>query len=67
MDYHEGLEYREYRWFADLAQLVEHGIRNAGVISSSLIVGTILFSYHYLYDVQNDVLKDIILSHCHII
>ncbi len=42
MDYTDRLGYRETGGNADLAQLVEHSIRNAGVISSNLIVGTTL-------------------------
>ena len=41
MDYSKGLEYRETDGYALLAQLVEHGIRNAGVRCSSHLEGTI--------------------------
>ena len=38
------LDYGENKRLAALAQLVEHGIRNAGVVSSSLTGGTISFT-----------------------
>ena len=60
MDYSKGLEYRETDGYALLAQLVEHGIRNAGVRCSSHLEGTILFPYNYPYNVLNCVLKDIL-------
>ncbi len=60
MDYSKGLEYREKDGYALLAQLVEHGIRNAGVRCSSHLEGTILYSYNYLSTIQNCVLKDIL-------
>ena len=43
MDYSKGLEYRETDGYALLAQLVEHGIRNAGVRCSSHLEGTTFF------------------------
>ena len=45
MDYTDRLGYRETGGDADLAQLVEHSIRNAGVISSNLIVGTTILPF----------------------
>ena len=43
MGYSKGLEYRETGGYALLAQLVEHGIRNAGVRCSSHLEGTTFF------------------------
>ena len=52
MDYSKGLEYRETDGYALLAQLVEHGIRNAGVRSSSLLEGTTFFPQKNIFKIR---------------